>query len=871
MKAGFWKTDWFFGLVAAMVMLLLSNSDLLQSMERKAYDLGVTSSTRTPLERIAVVAIDDVSIANLGRWPWSREIHARMTDILAGAKAKVIGYSVFFPEPQIDPGYKYILKLLDLAGAPVGAQSAPVESGVAAAPAAAPATVPVGELGQFVALLREAEDGLNTDRKLADSFGRARNVLLPMLFTLGEPRGNPDKLLPEYVARNAIAGVQGGQVSHPVPTSMVQIPIESIGQSAAGLGHLNAIPDVDGGTRTEPVVLQHYDQYYPSLSMMIAARSLNLGSGDIKVRPGEGVSLGKLRIATDPSLVMYTFFYKDRDGKPAFQVDSFYDVYTGKIPAQKYSDKIVLIGATAAGVGTASVTPVSPAMPPVLAMAHSVSSILQEHFFTVPSWGWAVEKAIFALVALYLIVLLPRLKAGMGAAITAGILVALLVVHFVLMTTQLVWIQLMLPCTLLVVGHVALITKRFITTERAKVKSDESSAESNRMLGLAYQGQGQLDMAWDKFRQVPLSDSLMDNLYNLALDFERKRQFAKAEGVFRHMAGHNPKFRDLESKLSRAKQLSETVILGGASGGRTNTSILGEGGAVEKPMLGRYQVEKELGKGAMGVVYLGKDPKIGRVVAIKTMALSQEFEADELADVKERFFREAETAGRLAHQNIVTIYDAGEEHDLAFIAMELLKGGDLVPFTKPETLLPVDQVVSIIARTADALGYAHKQGVVHRDIKPANLMYHLESDTLKVTDFGIARLTDSSKTKTGMVLGTPSYMSPEQLAGKKIDGRSDLFSLAVSLYQMLCGKLPFGGESMAQLMFKIANEPPVDILMFNPNVPPSIVDFLTRAMDKNPDTRFQTGDEFAAALRAAVGRAAPTTADPAARGVDIAL
>ena len=182
------------------------------------------------------------------------------------------------------------------------------------------------------------------------------------------------------------------------------------------------------------------------------------------------------------------------------------------------------------------------------------------------------------------------------------------------------------------------------------------------MLGLAFQGQGQLDMAFDYFRKCPLDDQVMDNLYNLALDFERKRQFNKAESVFSYMAQFNPKFRDLEQKLSRAKQLSETVILGGSGGGRTNASILGEGS--EKPMLGRYQVEKELGKGAMGVVYLGKDPKIGRVVAIKTMALAQEFEADELAEVKERFFREAETAGRLSHPNIVTIYDAGEEHDL---------------------------------------------------------------------------------------------------------------------------------------------------------------------------------------------------------------
>src|SRR5204863_8012691 len=255
----------------------------------------------------------------------------------------------------------------------------------------------------------------------------------------------------------------------------------------------------------------------------------------------------------------------------------------------------------------------------------------------------------------------------------------------------------------------------------------------------AVQGQGQLDMAFDYFRKVPLDDTLMDNLYNLALAFERKRQFNKAEAAFSYMADYNPKFRDLEAGLSRAKQMSETLVLGGAQTHPGGTLALG--GGAEKPMLGRYRVEKELGKGAMGTVYLGKDPKIGRVVAIKTLALAQEFEADELVEVKERFFREAETAGRLSHPNIVTIFDAGEEHDLCFIAMELLKGGDLVSYSKAGGLLPPSKVISIVARAAEALGYAHKQGVVHRDIKPANLMYHPETDTLKVTDFGIARLT----------------------------------------------------------------------------------------------------------------------------------
>jgi len=864
MNSRFWKADWFLGIAVVISVVLFNRlSDLIPSLERKAYDLGVVATSRTPSDKIAVIAIDDQSLANLGRWPWSRDVLGKMTDNLTAAKAKVIAYTVLFSEPQVDAGYTYVAKLLEMAGA-----GAPADPAAAADPNASVAPPP-GQLAQFVTLLKEAEQALNTDRRLADSFARAGNVVPMTLFELGQPRGKPDKPLPEYVTKNNLSKVGKGADDGMLPTHKIDYPIEIIGKAAAALGHLNATPDVDGGTRTEPLVLGYFDQVYPSLSMMVAARSLNLGVGDIKVEPGEKVSLGRLNIVTDPATRMHTYFYKDRDGRPSFPVDSFYDVITGKIPVNKYQDKIVLIGPTAAGLGSATITPVSPAMPPVLVLAHSVSSILSEHFFVAPPWGYWAEMLVFLLIAAYLIGLLPRLKASMGAIVTAALIALLLIAHFVLMTSAAMWLQLMLPLVLLVIGHILLVTKRFALTEAGKVKSDADSAESNRMLGLAFQGQGQLDMAWDKFRKVPMDDGLMDNLYNLALDFERKRQFNKAENVFQYMAQHNPKFRDLEARLSRARAMSETVILGGGTGHPGGSMSLGAG--AEKPMLGRYQVEKELGKGAMGVVYQGKDPKIGRVVAIKTMALSQEFEADELVEVKERFFREAETAGRLSHPNIVTIYDAGEEHDLCYIAMELLKGKDLIPYTKLDNLLPVDKVVSIVARVADALGYAHKQNIVHRDIKPANIMYEPESDAPKVTDFGIARITDSSKTKTGMVLGTPSYMSPEQLSGKKVDGRSDLFSLAVSLYQMLCGSLPFVGDSMAQLMFKIANEPPTDILSVRPGLPPALVTFLDKAMVKDADQRYQTGEEFAAALRAAFGGDGTAAAGGAGADVNVSL
>ena len=290
------------------------------------------------------------------------------------------------------------------------------------------------------------------------------------------------------------------------------------------------------------------------------------------------------------------------------------------------------------------------------------------------------------------------------------------------------------------------------------MRSDVESAESNRMLGLAFQGQGQLDMAFDKFRKCPLDDAADGQPLQPGAGFRAQAPVQQgARPCSEYMADHNPKFRDLEQQLSRAKQMSETVILGGG-GGRTNAStMILDGGQVEKPMLGRYQVEKELGKGAMGVVYLGHDPKIGRVVAIKTMALSQEFEADELEDVKERFFREAETAGRLNHPNIVTIFDAGEEHDLAYIAMEFLKGKDLAPYTKPGNLLPLpqDAVASSRGWPTRWPTRTRRTSCIATSSRPTSCTTRSPIRSRSPTSASPASPI-RRKTKTGMVLGTPS-------------------------------------------------------------------------------------------------------------------
>lgn len=265
--------------------------------------------------------------------------------------------------------------------------------------------------------------------------------------------------------------------------------------------------------------------------------------------------------------------------------------------------------------------------------------------------------------------------------------------------------------------------------------------------------------------------------------------------------------------------------------------------------LGRYQIEREIGRGAMAVVYLGRDPKINRVVAVKAIALVREFSDEELEEARRRFFREAESAGRLNHPNIVTVFDAGEDQQLAFIAMEFLSGRPLSDFTSSSELLPASTVVELLARAADALAHAHRLNVVHRDIKPANMLFDQSSDGLKITDFGIARLTDSGTTKTGVVLGTPSFMSPEQLEGRTVQGPSDLFSLGVTLYQLLTGQLPFRADSMTGLMFKIANDAHPPLRAVRPDLPGMLEAILSRALQKHADQRYQSGSEMAVALR----------------------
>ena len=275
-KSGvFWRADWFAGVVVVFAALAVNwTTDSIGAMERRFYDFASTSNAQQPSDRVAVIAIDDQSIANLGRWPWPRDIHAKLIDQLSAAKAKTIVQTVFFFEPQVDPGLAFIRKMKSAIGTQVDASAA---------------------TEQLSKIISDAEIALDTDAVLAASMKKAGNVLIPSFFVLGDQRGKPDNPLPAFALTSAIDDPNGFSIS----AVRAQEPIESIGEASAGVGHLNPDQDADGAVRMEPLLVNYYGKAVPSMALLAASKSLNLAPADIRLNFGDSVQIGKLKIKTD--------------------------------------------------------------------------------------------------------------------------------------------------------------------------------------------------------------------------------------------------------------------------------------------------------------------------------------------------------------------------------------------------------------------------------------------------------------------------------------------------------------------------------------------------------------------------------------------
>ncbi|MFP4474477.1 MAG: protein kinase domain-containing protein [Desulfatibacillaceae bacterium] len=817
------------GITVLFLLLTFVRVDFLDSLEYRIYDAMMHLRTAPEGDAdIVIVDIDDDSIEKLGRWPWPRSLIADGVNTINAGAPRVIGLNLVLSEPQKGEGFAELLEIEKVFNETFGEQ------------------VDTEQGAMFVSAMREAALRLDKDRELARALDEAENVVLPVFFKesrLGEGAPAAGEDIMARSIRNVEMNI--GELYTP-RADEITMPIPVFLEEAVGIGHINLYFDMDGKIRRERLLYEYGGAYIPSYQLVMASRFLRVPFERLSADLGISVSMGAIDIPTNIRSEMLVSF---KGSRGSIRKVSYADVVNDNIKPRLFKDKLVLVSPSASGIMNPLATPTDSVMPVGEFSAQVVWALVNGRFIQQPPWTMAFELLSVLLAGLLVTFAFPRLKALWAALTFVGMTAFFIIFSTYLFASGGTWIKITYPVVALVLGYIGVVSIQYFVTEGSRDKATAQSAENNRMLGISYQSQGLLDLAYDTLMKVPMDDQMRGVLYSLALDFERKRQYGKAAAIYETIEEYDPKYKDVAQKKTRLAQVSETMIFGdGSIGGAGGGTVLIPGADGTLPTLGRYEVMKPLGQGAMGIVYLGQDPHIKRKTAIKTVQFSGDLGADEAAAMRDKFFREAESAGTLSHPNIVTIYDAGQEDDLIYIAMEFLEGKDLDSCTKPGTLLPMRDVIRHVGDVADALHYAHERGIVHRDIKPANIML-LSSGVAKITDFGIARIAATSQTQTGVVKGTPYYMSPEQIAGKKVDGRSDIFSLGVMLYQMLTGNLPFYGDNVATLMHQIMNEVHPDPRKFNPKIPKPLVAIINKTLEKDRDKRYQKASAMAAHLR----------------------
>ncbi len=791
------------GLIGAVILLcclLLSAQN--NSLQLWLYDTAQRHANVAAPSHVVVVAIDDASKARLGEWPWSNATHAKLLDILRGAGAQGIAFTT-----------------------PLYANNS----------------------GSNPGTLTEA------DERLIDAM-RQTKVLLPLEVSAQiSGSGNIDgaaSLLAEHPFTADATALNAA-----MPATLISAVDNPLLQATYAVGHTLAPADNDGITRREFTAVKIGTQVLPSLSVALAGAATESTN---KQLTRKNLLLGK---SISPTAMQSGLSFLPRLNAPAGELSvptfSYWQVLNRSVVRTNFKGKLVLVGFTEGANADRILTPFG-SEAHVTALASATESLMDGNAYSHPMWAAAIQLLLALSIIGLLVFSTITLPMLVRLGVAGGTVIVLLAIDFLMLRKINVSLELApLIMGLMLSAGLFEAAQLLMVQDKPRKKSPKSniSLETLRTLALTLHGQGQLDLAYETLRRCAVNDETLELLYRLGADFERRTENRKAAQIFGYIAQHNPAFKDAQQRSKLL--LRESMPLQKPLNKPKSESVSEAKPAAKAETLGRYVIEKEIGKGAMGVVYLGRDPKINRVVAIKAIPLTEEFDDDDLLEARDRFFREAEMAGKLNHPSIVTIFDAGEERGLAYIAMEFIQGQHLSYYTEPQHLLPVRKVLSLVIRMADALHYAHLHNVVHRDIKPANIMFNIETDALKITDFGIARLADVSRTKTGIVLGTPSFMSPEQLEGRALDGRSDLFAVGVTMYQLLTGVLPFRADSMTRLMNNIATEPHPAMRSIRPELPPTLDDIIDRVLAKSAEDRYQTGAALAEAIRSCMRTIAP--------------
>jgi len=794
-----------------------------EALERFFYsaEMRLDLPTMSLENKIAIVNIDSKSLQQLGPWPWPRHVIADMIRILKNNGAKLIGLDLPLPYKSQNEGLEAVRGLYNLI---YRLQQQDQNN---------------ASYDILLKRVAEIENQLDEDKELAREIKTAGNIILPVVGSFG--RYDTELVVPpdEPLAKSIVSSPNiQKSLNEYISVNRLITPFPEFLNNSYGLGHINLPPQKGTAGQVHLPFISFRGNIIPSMALRIALDYLNKYPRRVIIRRN-AITVGNDTIPARNG----EMFIKFKGARRSFPYYSFVDILKVKKVPAVFEGKIVLIGFTAGDTATTIDTPVDPEMPRVELAANVINDLMKQRYLKRPAAMGFLEAFLLFLMGTAAFLFLPHASYLGRTAFTVSLLFLLFVTSIVLFVAANSWFKITYISLALISIYVFFMLRDFVVRERSMERTSKESIETNRMLGLSFQSQGLLDLAFEKFRKCPLDDAMKDVLYNLGLDFERKRMVNKAIAVYEYITQKEKDFRDLDTRMPKLKKIAGELPLSGLKGKKEAKIVFSEE-LETKPTVGRYEILEELGRGAMGMVYKARDPKINRLVAIKTIRFSDEFEDDRISEVKERFFKEAELAGRLSHPSIISIYDVGEDYELTYMAMELLTGKDLEHYCQKDTLLPLRKILQIVSQTAEALDYAHRNGVIHRDIKPGNIMV-LEKGDIKVTDFGIAKAVSSSQTRTGIILGTPNYMSPEQINGRKIDGRSDIFSLGVVFFQLLTGELPFKGKTLTELFYQITQAAHPNPKEINPKVVRPCVQLIDRALAKDPEQRFQKAGELA--------------------------
>lgn len=831
-------SSWFIGIALTFLFLIgyLTSFYPVVYLDLKIFDLLARFQGSGTTSDVVIVAIDNESLDRIDPWPWKRDRLASLIDGVHAEGAKTIGLHIPVSRKVADEGINDIRQLRTEIGKSRSKKRK--------------------DISEIYNSLLNIERKLDIDSKFVSAIKRSANVVLQSSIRKNskntdesEPaawqlKGSVELKMAEnkdtgYLKR-AYSFIEEMGTTHPDRLEIVP-PFRDAAVNAMSVGFIDIRPDKDDVVRKARIMAPYAGRYYLSMVLSLAMRSWGTTPKNLRYREGKGLQRGLVAgthmIPVGPDMQLFTVFGKPENAVPHY---SAADIMEGKIEKNALKGKTALIGLTAPGEARMYKTPAGD-MADVDISALQVRNMLDDDMIVRPSWAPAVEMGAMLYFGLFLSLVIPMVRKCVGGIMIVMFLLTWFVIGAFLYMELGYWIMTGVPIFLALVGYGVLTAKHMITGSASSYRKSDGNTESNKMLGLSFQGQGMLDMAFDKFLQCPVEDeSVKSLLYNLGLDFERKRMSNKAIAVYEHIMTRG-EYKDTRERIQKLKGISGSNAGSGTERIEEGTMILDDESI--RPTLGRYEIVRELGKGAMGTVYLGRDPKINRDVAIKTLKY-EGMSDDRLREFKERFFTEAEAAGTLSHPNIVTVYDVGEEHDMAFIAMELLHGEDIASLLRSKGTFPVGEALSIISLVAGALDYAHSRGVVHRDIKPGNIMYG-EDGNVKVTDFGIAKIMESSDsgTRTGDVFGTPSYMSPEQVSGKNVGSGSDIFSLGCVMYELLSGEKPFQGESIPEILKKVSKGKCRPLKEVMKPAPRCCVNIVEKMIQKSVRKRFKNCSE----------------------------